>query len=87
MAKTGRSTATKAAASKAKSGKQTKTKVISKAKSAKAKSAKSTTVPGTPARKSASSSKQKWAAPFEKKIKMFKNQGDYFGLNAKYSQM
>lgn len=42
----------KASASKAKSGKQTKSKAITKAKSA-----KSTTVPGTPARKSASSSK------------------------------
>lgn len=49
----------------------------------KPKSAKSKTAPNSPARKS-SSSNQKWAAPYEKKILMYKNQPDYFARNRKY---
>ncbi len=83
MAKTGKSTARKTTASKAKaSGRQTKSKVISKAKSA-----KSTTVPASPAVRKSASPKQKWAAPYEKKINMYKTQGDYFALNQKYSNL
>ena len=79
MAKTGKASVAKRIPAKA-----SKSKPIKKAKSA-----KSTTVPATPARKSSSKqkggSKQKWAAPYEKKIKMFKEQPDYFVLNQKYS--
>ena len=85
MAKTGRTSVAKRPASKAKSGRQTKSKAISKAKPAK--SAKSTTVPATPALKKSASPKIKWAAPYEKKIRMFKGQGDYFALNQKYAGM
>ena len=73
MAKTG-----KASVAKRTPARHSKSKPIKKA----AKSAKSTTVPATPARKSSSkqkgSSKTKWAAPYEKKIRMFKEQPDYF---------
>jgi hypothetical protein len=63
------------------SGKNTKSKVISKTKVAK--SAKSTNAPPSPTQRKGSqkSASPKWAAPYEKKITMFKTQGDYFSLN------
>ena len=63
------------------SGKNTKSKVI-------AKSAKSTNAPPSPMRKSSKkAASPKWNAPYEKKIRMFKTQGDYFQLNKKYAEM
>ena len=73
----------------AKSAKQTPKKPVSKGKKAisKAKSAPAKTSSAkTSSKKSSKSSKNiKWAAPYEKKIKMFKSQGDYFALNEKYA--
>ena len=78
----------------AKSGKASSKKPTPKAKSGKA-SNKSKAIKKSPTKSSAkaspakagSPSKLKWAAPYEKKIEMFKTQGDYFAKNAKYASM
>ena len=78
----------------AKSGKASSRKPTPKAKSGKA-SNKSKVIKKSPTKssakaspaKSSSGSKVKWAAPYEKKIQMFKTQGDYFAKNAKYASM
>lgn len=78
MAKSGKTSVRKP--TPAKSGKQSKAKVISK-KATPAKKA-------SPAKKSSKTSpKVKWVAPFEKKISMYKTQGDYFAKNVKYAGM
>ena len=38
-------------------------------------------------KKSSTGSKTKFAAPYEKKISMYKTQGDYFARNTKYASM
>lgn len=80
MAKSGKAS-TRKPTPKAKSGKQSKAKVISK----KASPVKS--VKASPAKKASKGSKIKWVAPFEKKITMFKTQGDYFARNKAYAGM
>ena len=78
----------------AKSGKASSRKPTPKAKSGKA-SNKSKAIKKSPTKssskaspaKSSTGSKVKWAAPYEKKITMFKTQGDYFAKNAKYAGM
>ena len=75
----------------AKSGKASSRKPTPKAKSTGKASTKSKAIKKSPAKaspaKSGSPSKVKWAAPYEKKIQMFKTQGDYFARNAKYASM
>ena len=71
----------------AKSAKQSVKKPVNKGKKAisKAKSAPAKKVSSAKSSSSKSSKSVKWAAPYEKKIKMFKSQGDYFALNEKYA--
>ena len=77
MAKTGKTSTKRPTSSKA-----SKTKAISKSKSGKA-----TTTCATPARKSSSSKSKLYGPAYEKSIRLFKTQGDYFSLNSKYSKM
>lgn len=67
--------------------KVSKGKVRSSPKTTKAKAIKKSSSPTKKSSSSSSSKKQKWAAPYEKKIRMFKQMPDYFQLNAKYSKL
>lgn len=94
MAKTAQASSKKALKPKTKAtSKKASSKKITKAsKTLKAtKSAKSTAAPPSPSKRPAgkgtSKSKINWVAPYEKKIRMFKNQSDYFGLNEKYKDL
>ena len=71
MAKTGKSTQNKAAL------KKTVKKIAKKASPAKKATSTNAAKCSTP----------KFAKPYEKKIKMFKTQGDYFSLNQKYAKL
>mgnify|MGYP006922973801 CR=1 FL=1 len=79
----------------AKSGKTSQRKVSGKASAAKAsgKASKSKAIKKAPSQKSSptksSPSKKgiKWAAPYDKKIQMYKTQADYFARNSKYASM
>ena len=72
----------------AKSGKSTTKKATSKArtpaKPSTAKKAIKKTPAKTPAKDSSGSKKSKFGAPYEKTIKMYQSQGDYFAMNQKY---
>ena len=70
----------------AKSAKQSVKKPVSKGKKSISKAKSAPAKKSSSAKSSSKSSKNiKWAAPYEKKIKMFKSQGDYFALNEKYA--
>ena len=72
----------------AKNGKQAAKKPASKGKAPKAKAApkkQSKSKPIKKAKSPAKGSKIKWAAPYTKKIEMYKEQGDYFARNVKYA--
>ena len=69
----------------AKSGKSTTKKAISKARTPAKPSTAKKAIKKTPAKDSSSGSKKsKFGAPYEKPIKMYQNQGDYFAMNQKY---
>ena len=72
----------------AKSAKQSVRKPVSKGKKAisKAKSAPAKASSSKSSKASKGSKNVKWAAPYEKKIKMYKSQGDYFAMNKKYAE-
>ena len=74
----------------AKSGKSTAKKATSKAKTPAKPSTAKKAIKKTPAKKNATPAKKssgKYGAPYEKTIRMYKNQGDYFALNAKYRSL
>lgn len=68
----------------AKSGKASTKKATSKARTPAKPSAAKKAIKKTPAKDSSGSKKNKFGAPYEKTIKMYRNQGDYFAMNQKY---
>ena len=68
----------------AKSGKASTKKATSKARTPAKPSTAKKAIKKTPAKDSSGSKKSKFGAPYEKSIKMYRNQGDYFAMNQKY---
>ena len=68
----------------AKSAKTPSKKATSKARTPAKPSTAKKAIKKTPAKASSGSSKTKFGAPYEKTIKMYQNQGDYFAMNQKY---